>query len=155
VSSVARKAADLGRDDAVALATGGYALAFVGGEQDIVSAHVDRALTLNPNLPTAWFADAWLRIWRGEPEIALRHFAHVTRLSPFEPMMALIKSSIMFAQCMIGQYDKACSLAEQVLRERPDLHMGLRASAASFALGGRLEQAAACVSAIRSYVYQT
>jgi len=138
---LARKAVDLGRDDAVALATGGYTLAFVGGEQDIGSALVDRALTLNPNLPTAWYADAWLRIWRGESEIALRHFAHVTRLSPFEPMMAVIKASIMFAQCMLGQYDKACSLAEQVLRESPDLHMGLRFGAASFALGGRLGDA--------------
>jgi len=72
---LARKAVGLGRDDAVALATGGYTLAYVCGEPDSGSANVDRALTLNPNLPTAWYADAWLRIWRGEPEIALRHFS--------------------------------------------------------------------------------
>jgi TolB-like protein len=146
---LARRAVDLGRDDAVALATGGYTLAFVGGEQDIGNAYVDRALILNPNLPYGWFADAWLRIWRGQPETALRHFAHVTRLSPFESMMAQIKSSIMFAQSMLGQYDKACSLAEQVLRENPDLHMGLRFGAASFALGGRLEDARRTIARLR------
>jgi len=146
---LARKAVDLGRDDAVALATGGYTLAYVCGEQDIGSGHVDRALTLNPNLPTAWYADAWLRIWRGESEIALRHFGHVARLSPFEPMMAVIKASIMFAHCMLGQYDKACLLAEQVLRESPNLHMGLRFGAASFALGGRLEDARRTIARLR------
>lgn len=146
---LARKAVELGRDDEVALAMGGYALAFVGGEQDIGSALVDRALKLNPNLPSAWYADAWLRIWRGEPETALRHFVHVARLSPFEPMMAVLKSSIMFAHCMIGQYDKACSLAEQVLRESPDLHMALRFGAASFGLAGRWDDARRTVDRLR------
>ena len=146
---LARKAVELGRDDEVALAMGGYTLAFVGGEQDIGSAYVDRALKLNPNLPSAWYADAWLRIWRGEPEIALRHFAHVARLSPFEPMMAVLKSSIMFAHCLIGQHDKACSLAEQVLRESPDLHMALRFGAASFALAGRSDEARRTIDRLR------
>src|SRR5262245_22038576 len=59
----------------------GYTLAVVGGEQDNGSAYIDRALTHNPTHPLAWFGDAWLRIWRGEPEIALRHFTHLTRLS--------------------------------------------------------------------------
>jgi tetratricopeptide (TPR) repeat protein len=149
VLPLARKAADLGRDDAVALTTGGYALAFVGGDQDAGGALVDRALTLNPNLATAWYADAWLRIWRGEPETALRHFAHVTRLSPFEPMMGVIKASIVFAHCMVGQYEKASALAEQVMREGPDLHMGLRFGAASFALAGRLEDARKTIARLR------
>ena len=146
---LARKAVDLGRDDAVALATGGYAVAFVGGEHGVGTAHVERALTLNPNLPTAWYADAWLTIWRGEPELALRHFTHLTRLSPFEPLMAFIKSSIMFAYCMIGQYEKACMLAERVLREAPDLHMALRFGTASFALAGRWNDAHRTVDCLR------
>jgi hypothetical protein len=64
-------------------------------------------------------------------------------------MMAILKSPIMFARCMIGQYDKACSLAEQVLRENPDLHMGLRFGAASFAFGGRLEDARRTIARLR------
>jgi hypothetical protein len=118
---LARKAVELGRDDEVALAMGRYALAFVGGEQDIGSAYVDRALKLNPNLPSAWYADAWLRIWRGEPEIALRHFVDVARLSPFEPMMAVLKSSIMFAHCMIGQHEQSLFIGRASLtgKSRP------------------------------------
>jgi hypothetical protein len=72
-------------------------LAFVGGEHDLGSAH-DRTLALNSNLPTGWFADAWLKIWRGE--LGLRHFAHVKRLGPFEPIRARIKGSITFAHLM-------------------------------------------------------
>jgi TolB-like protein len=148
---LARHAVDLGRDDAVALSTGGYSLVYVGGELDIGGAHVDRALKLNPNLATAWFTDAWVTIWRGEPEIALRHFVHVTRLSPFEPMMSLIKSSIMFAQFLSGEYEAACTLAEQVCQEIPYLHLGLRASAASFALGGRIDQAKTTMQRLRQH----
>jgi hypothetical protein len=44
------RAAQLGRNDAVALTTGGFALSFVVGELDEGAALIDRALALNPNL---------------------------------------------------------------------------------------------------------
>ena len=29
---------------------------------------------LNPNLATAWFLSGWLRVFRGEPDVAIEHF---------------------------------------------------------------------------------
>ena len=49
---LARRAVELGKDDAVALCYGGFALAYVVGELDDGAAFIDRALALNPNL--AW-----------------------------------------------------------------------------------------------------
>jgi adenylate cyclase len=43
-----------------------------------------------------------------------------------------------FAHLFAGRYDEACSLAEQVLQDSPDLHPGLRVCAASHALAGRM-----------------
>ena len=45
---MARKAAEVGRDDAIALARGGFALAYVVHDVDAGAAFIDRALLLNP-----------------------------------------------------------------------------------------------------------
>ena len=65
---LARRAVELGKDDAVALTRGGHALAHLGGDLDGGVALVDRALVLNPNLAAAWFLGGFLRIWRGDPD---------------------------------------------------------------------------------------
>src|SRR5437764_12029984 len=46
---LARRAAELGKDDAVALCAGGYALAFVAHDLDDGAALIDRALVLELN----------------------------------------------------------------------------------------------------------
>ena len=71
---LARRAVELGRDDAVALTRGGHALAHLAGDFDIGIALLDRAIFLNPNLASAWFLGGFLRTWRGEPENAIVHF---------------------------------------------------------------------------------
>ncbi len=47
---LARRAVDLGRDEAVALSLGGFVLTYVVGDLDDDAAFVERALGLNPNL---------------------------------------------------------------------------------------------------------
>jgi tetratricopeptide (TPR) repeat protein len=141
VSRLARKAVELGRDNAVALAWGGYALGYIAGDLDAADIYVDRALKLNPNLAPAWDFRGWLSVFLGEPKTALRRFAHVMRLSPLDSLMPVIRSGAALAHLVAGQYDKASSLAEQVLRERPDLHMALRFAAAGNALAGRCKDA--------------
>jgi TolB-like protein len=133
-----RKAVDLHGDDAVALARGGYALAYFSGDFDAGEVCINRALTLNPNLVYAWFQIAWLKINLGEPEVALKNFAYVIRLSPFDPLMPAIRAGIAFAHFMAGRHDEASTMAEQLLRERTDWHIGLRVAAASNALAGRM-----------------
>ena len=45
---VARRAVDFGAEDAIALSTGGFALAYLGSELDDGAAFIDRALELSP-----------------------------------------------------------------------------------------------------------
>ena len=59
---LARKAASLGADDAIALCQAGFALAFMARDLDDGMALVDRALVLNPNLATAWRFSGYIRI---------------------------------------------------------------------------------------------
>jgi tetratricopeptide (TPR) repeat protein len=76
---LARKAVHLGGNDPVALCMGGYALAYVAHEFNDAAAFMDRGLAINPNLAQAWNLSAWLRVWRGEPDLALDHVAHAMR----------------------------------------------------------------------------
>ena len=51
----ARRAVELGKDDAVALTRAGHALGHFGGDLDHCIALLDGALVLNPNLSAAWY----------------------------------------------------------------------------------------------------
>jgi tetratricopeptide (TPR) repeat protein len=137
---LARRAADLGKDDAVALCFGGFGLAYVVGDLDDGAAMTDRALVVNPNLPVAWLCSGWVRTFRGEPEMAISHLARAMRLSPLDPITFQMQFATALAHFSAGRYDEAASWAERSLRERfygPTLIL----FAASSALAGRLEEA--------------
>ena len=97
----------------------GYALAFVAHEFDDAVAFMDRGLTVNPNLASAWSISAWLRVWRGEPDLALDHAAHAMRLSPLDPSMYGMRGAMAYAHFLASRYDMASSCAEKAMRERP------------------------------------
>jgi TolB-like protein/Tfp pilus assembly protein PilF len=138
----ARRAAALGKDDAVALAFGGRALSFLVGEFDDAVALTDRALALNPNLAIAWFASGMVWVVRGgEPDRAIEHLARAMRLSPLDPFMFQMQSGTAFAHFLAGRYEEASAWAEKSLRENPQHVAALRHIAASNALAGRPEEA--------------
>jgi TolB-like protein len=153
---LARRAAELGWDDAVALAWGGFALAYVVHDVEVGAALVDRALQLNPNLAEAWHFSGWVRIYLGEPETAIEHLTHAMRLSPLDPLTFVAQMAIAFAYFFAGRYDDASSWAEKALatsppglRERPVYHPALLIAAASYSFAGRLEEASNAIARLR------
>ena len=139
---LARRAALLGNEDALALTQAGNALAFVAGEIDEGAALLDRAIVLNPNLALAWHQGGWAKILLGEPEQAIERFSRAMRLSPLDPsLLPWMQSGTAHAYLLTGQYDQAASWAEKALRGGARNPGALRAAAASFALAGRLEEA--------------
>src|SRR6476660_2349413 len=65
---LARKATDLGRDDAVALYSAAVTWAYVVGRLDDGIDCIERALALNPNLAWAWVTGGWMYVFLGRPE---------------------------------------------------------------------------------------
>ena len=63
VSRLARRAVDLGKDDAIALAASGWAVAYVARDCDAGAALIDRALVLNSNLSEAWTFGGWAKLY--------------------------------------------------------------------------------------------
>ena len=137
---LARKAVHLGADDPVALCMGGYVLAFVAHEFDDAVAFMDRGLTVSPNFAQAWMMSAWLRVWRGEPDLALEHASRAMRLSPLDPYVSGMQGATAYAHFLASRYDMALSWAEKSMRENPNFLLAICMSVASNALTGRLEQ---------------
>jgi len=138
---LARKAVHLGGDDPVALCMGGYALAFIAHEFDEAAAFMDRGLVVNPNWAHAWMLSAWLRVWRGEPDLALEHVAHAMRMSPLDPSVSGMHGATAYAHFLASRYDMASSHAEKSMGANPIFLLAICIFAASNALAGRLEQA--------------
>jgi adenylate cyclase len=140
-SRLAQRALELDEDDAGVLCGSGWALAFVGRDLGVGTGLLDHALTLNSNLAEAWRCSGWMRIWLGDPNLAIEHFARAMRLSPLGRWLVDIQSGIAHAHFFLGRYDDAASWAAMALQRNPDFQAGVRISAASNAIVGRPEEA--------------
>ena len=143
---LARRAVELGKNDAIALTRGGHALGHFGGELNGCIALVDKALVLNPNFAAAWFLGAWQRIARGEQDVAIERFQHAMRLSPLDPEMARMQAGMALAHMLAGRFEVACSWAEKACRELPGFVVAWAILAASYALAERMDAAARTVT---------
>jgi tetratricopeptide (TPR) repeat protein len=82
-----------------------------------------------------------MKIWLGDPKLAIEHFARATRLSPLGRWLVDIQSGIAHAHFFLGRYDEAASWGALAMQGNPDFQAGVRIHAASSGIAGRLEQA--------------
>lgn len=146
---LARRAVELGRDDAVALTRGGHALAHLAGDLDSGIALLDRAIFLNPNLASAWFLSGFLRTWHGECEEAIEHFERAMRLSPVDPELYRMQAGIAMAHLFAGRIEAASAWAERSYGNLPSFLMVVALIAATRALGGRQQEARRAIGEMR------
>ncbi len=146
---LARRAAELGHDDAVALSTAGFALSDICGHVDDGDAYVERALALNPNLASTWLFSGWVKASKGEAALALERLAYAKRLSPNDPQDFSRQCAMSFAHFVAGNYLEGLACAEASLRFRHPLLFPLLSIAICAALAGRNEQARKAMAGIR------
>ena len=147
---LARRAVDLGADDAAALAGGGYALVFVVHEVDNGAGYINHALALNPNLASALVSRGWTKAFLGQPDEAIEDVNSAMRLSPLDPLRVRARAGIAFAHFIAGRYNEASIWAEKALLERPHYLPAIRDLAAASALLGRQEIAEAAMAHLRA-----
>jgi TolB-like protein/class 3 adenylate cyclase len=135
-----RRALAAGRDDPNVLAYGAYVLAYFG--EDIVAAIalIDRCLELNPSFAVGWWRSGWLRLWAGQPDLAIEHFETGLRLSPrvriHDPLLG-IGVGHFFAR----RYDEARTMLLRSMQENPNWVPSYRFLASCYAQMGRLGEA--------------
>jgi adenylate cyclase len=83
---LARQALEVGENDPGILANAAFVLAQFGEDIDAMIGLVDRALTLNPSYARGWFLSGLVRVWAGQPDLAIEHVETALRLSPRERM---------------------------------------------------------------------
>ena len=139
---LARRAAELGKDDPVALCWGGAVLAYVGGDLDDGGALIEQSLALDPNLATAWNLSSWVKVWSGDPEACIERVARAMRLSPLDPLKYHMETVMAHAHFIAGRYDEAVASAERAVRQQPAEYVpAVRMLTASSALAGRQSDA--------------
>jgi TolB-like protein len=146
---LAERATQLGQDDAQVLCWSGTGLAFVVGEVDAGIALVERALRLNPNLMDAWLSSGLIRLVSGEWNLAIGHFAHAMRLSPFEPSLFMMQQGTASGHFYTGRYDEAAAWSAKSIGENPNYSSAWRVAAASNAYLGRQQQAEKAIVRLR------
>jgi tetratricopeptide (TPR) repeat protein len=127
---------------------GGWALVHVADSFQEGAAAIDRALTLNPNMTNAWHLSAWTKIYMGEYDKAIEHFARAMRLNPLDPYFERMETSTIAAHFLAGRYEKSSLLAQAALQQHPNSLPLLRIAAASYALAKKMIEAKNVVTRI-------
>jgi tetratricopeptide (TPR) repeat protein len=136
------RAAELGRDDAMTLASTGFAIANILSDLDAGVALIDRALALTPNYGVALAQSGYVRVWLGDSDRAIDHLQRAMRLSPVDILMFLMQGATATAHFIAGRDDEAFAWAEKSAQRNPFIVGPTRIAAASAAYLGRSEDAA-------------
>jgi len=145
----ANRAVETGRNDALALCFGGYALAFLGNEHDRAITLLDEAIVLNANLAATWHCSGVCRAFAGDAETAVEHLRTAAQLSPRDPLILRIDVGMAFAAFVAGRYDESVALAQRSLQMQPNLSAPLRVLVAASALSGDLATARGALERVR------
>jgi adenylate cyclase len=145
----AQRALEVAGDDADILANSALALAYLGEDIGAMMALVDRALALNPSFARGWHISGTLRLWAGQPDIAIEHIEAALRLSP----RARIGASLLIigaAHFYARRFDEAVPKLLLTIQEDPSHPVPYRYLAACYAHTGRLDDAREIVTKMRA-----
>jgi TolB-like protein len=138
---LARRAVELGHDDAVALCTAGFALAELVGEVEDGDAYIEKALALNPNLAWAWLYSGWVKASSGNADLALERITRARRLSPHDPQDFSIQTAMAFAYFIAARYEEGLASAQAAVRDRSVYRLAYCILAASAAMADHSAEA--------------
>jgi|SRR6516165_3173920 len=110
---------------------------------------VDRALALNPSYARGWQVSGMLRIYAGQPNIAIERVEIALRLSPRE-RVGPSRGVIGMAHLLSRRFDQAVPQLLLAIQDQPRLAQAYRILAACHAHMGRLDEARAVIERLRA-----
>jgi len=137
---LARRALRAAGDDPGVLTRAAYVFGNLGEDIDAAIALVDRSVEMDPSLALGWYHSGWLRLWAGQADLAIEHFATSSRLSPHErPARVLLGMGI--GHFFARRFGEARAMLRRSLQHRPGWVPNYRFLAACCAQMGRLDEA--------------
>jgi adenylate cyclase len=146
---LARQALRSAPDDPNVLALTAFVLGYFGEDIDVSLGLIDRCLALNPSCARGWHWSALLRVFVGQPELALLHFQNYLRLSPRD-RMATYLNGIGEAYFFGRRFDDAAANLLASLDLAPSFPVTYRVLASCYAHMGRLDDARVIVRRLRA-----
>jgi adenylate cyclase len=146
---LARQALRIGPDDPDVLALAAFALGYFDEDIDVAVGLIERCLSLNPSFARGWHWSALLKVFAGDPELALEHFETFLRLSPRD-RVATYLSGIGEAHFFSHRFDDAVANLLASLERAPGFPVTYRVLASCYAHMGRLGEARDIVRRLRA-----
>jgi adenylate cyclase len=146
---LARHAARVAGDDPVALGNVAYVLGYFGEDIDAAIELIDRALAFNPSFAIGWQRSGWLRLWAGQPDLAIKHFETALRLSPRDRPAGSFMG-IGAGHFFAHRFDDAVAMLLRSLQGYSGWAPTYRLLAACYAHMGRLDEAREIVARLRA-----
>jgi len=137
------------QDDPGILANVAFVLAYYGEDIGTMKGLVDRALTLNPSFARGWYVSGVLRLWAGEPDLAIEHIETSLRLSPRERTGTPL-TEIGAAYFFKRRFDEAVGNLLLSIQHNPGYTHSYRILAACYAHMGWLDEARAIAARLRA-----
>jgi adenylate cyclase len=144
-----RRALQLAGDDPAILANASFALAGLGEEIGATLAMVDRALRLNPSFARGWHASGCMRVFAGQPDLAIQHVEKALQLSP-RARVGWSFAVLGWAHFCAGRFEEAIQKLLFAIQEDPNYALPYRFLAASYAHSGRIDEAREIVARLRA-----
>ncbi len=144
-----RRALQLAADDPAILANASFALAGLGEDVGAMIAMVDRALGLNLSFARGWHASGCMRVYAGQPDLAIQHVENALRLSP-RARVGWSFAVIGFAHFCAGRFEEAIQKLLFAVQEDPNYAPPYRFLAASYAHLGRADAAREIIGRLRA-----
>jgi adenylate cyclase len=132
----------------MALAGVAHALGYFGDDIGAAIAIVDRSLGINPSSSYGWRWSGFLRLYNGQPDVAIEHFETSLRLSPRGPRWAQT-TGIAIGHFFGGRLERAASTLVLALQENPAYPLANRFLASCYAHLGRFNEARTVVDRLR------
>jgi TolB-like protein/class 3 adenylate cyclase/Tfp pilus assembly protein PilF len=130
-----------GRDDAMALSLGGFALGLVAHDREAAHQAFEAALALSPSCALTYILGSVVRVYAGDADQAIEWGERALRLSPFDPIKIAPLLAITLGHFQRGEYEFAAGTAHKVFQANPYWSMAYVALAATQVRLGRLPAA--------------
>lgn len=130
-----------GRDDAIALSLGGFAMGMVAHDRDAARQAFEAALALSGSCALTYILGSVIMVFSGDADRAIEWGERALRLSPFDPMSYAPWCSIALGRFQRGEYEAAAEAAHKVFQANPYWSTAHFLLAATHAKLGRLDAA--------------
>jgi adenylate cyclase len=114
-----------------------------------MTALVERALDLNPSFAFGWYCSSVVRLWAGQPDVAIEHALTSLRLSP-RARIGRAFTVIGGAHFVSRRFDDAVPKLLLAIQEDPSLPNPYHCLAGCYAHMGRLDEAREIVARLRA-----